>query len=341
MRRALSVALGSFMIIFASAVPALADPPGPTDYQSSVVAIVPATPGVEATMIGGDAFLQVTVAPGIHAVVLGYRGEPYVQFLPDGTVERNLVSPSTYLNEDRYAATEIPPEASHEATPQWEVVATTGSWAWHDHRTHWMNAARPPGRVPGDQILELDVPIVVDGTDVRITVTSVWLDAPSPLAGIIGAVVGLGFVIGLALWLGRPRGATTAVAVVAVIALGLGWWQVNSVPNETGPSALLYVLPAAALVLSAAGLLFSRSRLTTLGFVAAVPLAMWGYLKWEGVVRAIVPTNAPWALDRAMTSAAIVVGVVAAGLLLWAVTRGETAADDASAKRRATAEPAG
>ncbi len=335
-RWVMSLLVGSLMV-FGSAAPAAADPPGPTDYQSSIAAVVPPVAGVEATMIGGDAFLQIKVDPGIHVVVLGYRGEPYVQFLPDGTVEENQVSPSTYLNEDRYAETEIPDEASYDAEPQWEVVATNGRWAWHDHRTHWMNPARPLGSEPGDQILEAVVPLVVDETDVSVTVVSVWQEAPSPLAGIAGAIAGLALLIGLVVWLGRGRGATVAVATTALVALVMGWWQVTSVPNETGPSALLYLLPAAALVLSGTGLLLWRDRMATLGFVAAFPLAMWGFVKRDGIVRAIIPTNAPLPLDRAVTATAIVVGVAAAVLLFLAVSRG--GADIAT--RRAVEEPAG
>jgi hypothetical protein len=333
----MTLLVGSIIVV-GSAAPAAADPPGPTDYQSSISAVVPPVVGVEAAMIGGDAFLEIRVDPGVHVVVLGYRGEPYVQFLPDGTVEQNRVSPSTYLNEDRYAETEIPAQASYDADPQWEVVAGNGRWAWHDHRTHWMNPARPFGTEPGDQILEAVVPLIVDGDDVSVTVVSVWQEAPSPLAGVAGAVIGLGLMIGLVAWLGRSHGATVAVAATAMIALGMGWWQVTSVPNETGPSALLYLLPAAALVLSALGLSVWRDRLATLGFVAAVPLAMWGFVKRDGIVRAIIPTDAPWAIDRAMTAAALVIGIAAAVLLFWVVSRGGAAEVP---MRRAAEEPAG
>jgi hypothetical protein len=201
-----------------------------------------------------------------------------------------------------------------------------------------MNPARPLGSEPGDQILEAVVPLVVDGTDVSLTVVSVWQEAPSALAGIAGAVVGLALLVGLVAWLGRGRGATVAVAATALVALGMGWWQVTSVPNETGPSALLYLLPAAALVLCGAGLLLWRDRMATLGFVAAVPLVMWGFLKRDGIVRAIIPTDAPLSLDRAATAAALVVGVAAALVLFWVVSRGDAAA---APTRRAAEEPAG
>ena len=76
------------------------------------------------------------------------------------------------------------------ATPDWHVVAGDGSYAWHDHRAHWMNAFRPPGRRPGDRILESVIPLVVDGVPTSVRVASTWLPAPSPLPVWIGVVAG-------------------------------------------------------------------------------------------------------------------------------------------------------
>ena len=79
-----------------------ADPPGPTDYETAIVGIEPATPTIAVEMIGGDSFVQLTVQRGIEAVVLGYSDEPYLRFRSDGTVEENRLSPTVAQNKDRY-----------------------------------------------------------------------------------------------------------------------------------------------------------------------------------------------------------------------------------------------
>ena len=67
------------------------------------------------------------------------------------------------------------------------VVATGGRYAWHDHRTHWMNPVHPIGRQPGDEVLDGTVPLIVDGgaTDVRVSVR--WMPGPSPWPAVAGA----------------------------------------------------------------------------------------------------------------------------------------------------------
>ena len=71
---------------------------------------------MRAHVVGGDAFLELTVDEGTEVVVPGYGGEPYVRFLADGTVERNTRSEATYLNEDRQGAVELPAGADETMT---------------------------------------------------------------------------------------------------------------------------------------------------------------------------------------------------------------------------------
>ena len=177
---------------------AAADPAGPTDYLSEVVEIDPDSGGFEIEVIGGDSFVLLTVAEGVAVDVVGYSGEPYLRFLSDGTVEENRLAPSKYLNDDRYARDEVPEHADARAAPDWVVVARDGSYAWHDHRTHWMNEVPPPGRGPGDRVAEGVVPLLVDGAEVDISVVSVWQPPPSlwPVTG--GFTTGL-LLAGLAL----------------------------------------------------------------------------------------------------------------------------------------------
>lgn len=183
--------LGSVM--FTS--PAFADPPAPTDYQSEIASVEPLTPTIGTSIIGGDSFFELTVAPGTEVFVVGYQGEDLLWFRTDGTVWENQNSPSAYLNADRLGGGGIPATATADAEPDWTQVAADGNHSWHDHRAHWMQQARPFGLGPGDQILETVIPLVVDGTDVEVTVISTWQPAPSPLPGVAGFGVGVGLAV--------------------------------------------------------------------------------------------------------------------------------------------------
>ena len=65
----------------------------PTDYRSVIDSIEPEVDGVSVEIIGGDAFLQLTVEPGTPSWSRATQGEPYLQILPDGTVQENLQLP--------------------------------------------------------------------------------------------------------------------------------------------------------------------------------------------------------------------------------------------------------
>jgi hypothetical protein len=106
--RAVTVAAVVVALSVGHAAPASADPPVTTDYRSTVDAIDPAAHGVRAGVVGGDAFLELSAGDGHEVVVEGYQGEPCLRFHPDGTVERNLRSPATYVNESRDGAVDLP-----------------------------------------------------------------------------------------------------------------------------------------------------------------------------------------------------------------------------------------
>ena len=80
-----------------------------------------------------------------EVLVVGYQGEPYLRFLPEGGVLENRNAPTTYTNESRYGGDEIPAHASRTAEPDWVVLSDGHRWAWHDHRIHWMQRSRPLG----------------------------------------------------------------------------------------------------------------------------------------------------------------------------------------------------
>lgn len=311
-RRLLLTTAAGVATMLGIAAPVHADPAGPTDYRTEVVAVEPPTPTIEAGIVGGDSFVELTVAPGTEVFVLGYQLEDNLWFRTDGTVWENRNSPSTYLNEDRLGGGVIPPNATVDAEPDWVQVAGDGHFAWHDHRAHWMQEARPFGLGPGDQILEWGIPLVVDGVEVEITVISTWEPAPSPLAAVAGVVAGVA--LGAAAWfLRRSRLVLALAAPPVLLALTVGVWQFRSLPPETGPRLVWWALPAIAVVSLAVGLV-AASRSSTFVARAAMllvgaELAIWGFVKRDGLSAAIIPTDAPQALDRFATTLAMTSGV--------------------------------
>ncbi len=334
MRSLVAVAAGVVLAVWISA-PAFADPAGPTDYRSEVVSIDPPTDEIDVEIIGGDSFVQLTVQPGTEVIVVGYRGEPYLWFQPDGTVAENRNAPTTYQNVSRYG-TDAPPGADPDAAPDWHEVASDHRWAWHDHRTHWMQTTRPLGESPGDQILEAVVPLVVNDADVTVTVASTWQPAPSSVPAWLGALGGV--LVSVGWWATRRRGGPAMLWLVppAVLALVVGGWQYLSLPSETGPRLVWWALPAVALVCAVGAVVAERGAAGPPGAGSAgasgsgfwadaamvlvgVELAIWGWVKRDGLSAALIPTDAPGWLDRFAVAAALTSGVGFTALALWAL----------------------
>jgi hypothetical protein len=312
---------GTWLVITAPA--ALADPPGPTNYQSEVVEIDPAVSGFDVEIVGGDSFVLLTVDPGVTVEIVGYNGEPYLRVLSDGSVEENAASPSKYVNEERFGRVELPDDVDAMAAPRWEVVASGGSFAWHDHRTHWMNPVAPPGRGPGDQVAEGVVPLLVDGLEVDVTVVSIWQSAPSVVPIVLGFLLGAALVY-LVIRL-RPLAALVALGLAAA-ALVVGAVAFLSVPAETVPPWSLYLFPLVSFLIALAivypkllgrfGDTIRRQR-TLLLLLVALELVAWAILHWDWLWQAILPTSLPFWLDRFVAATVLVggAGVALAALL--------------------------
>jgi hypothetical protein len=183
-----------------------------------------------------------------------------------------------------------------------------------------MQRSRPLGLSAGDQILEAVVPLEVDGTAVDVTVVSTWQPAPSTLPMWLGGLAGIAIIAGA--WALRGRRARMLVGLPpAVVALVVGAWQFVSLPSETGNRWVWWVLPAIATVcaaIAAIACLQGRSFLAKAATVlVGVELAMWGWMRRDGLTAAIIPTSAPGWLDRFAVALAIVSGVGLTALMLW------------------------
>lgn len=315
------LALLALLGVLGTAGPAGADPAEPTDYRSIIQAVEPSAARAvfDVRIVGGDAFLEVGAEPGHEVVVLAYsatgdgRGEPFLRIRADGTVEENLESPYTYSIRDRFGG-EAPDGLEPAGPPRWDRIGSGGSYAWHDHRVHWMSPTRKPGIQPGDEVQSWTVPLLVDGAPV--TVEGV-LRLEEPVSALPWVAVGL---VGAAATVlaGRGRSTTVAAAVVtaaaaAAVAAGAGEYLVT--PDGAGANPLLVVLPALALVAALAGLVFRRTRLAVIGTLAAVAtLGGWAMLRLGVLVHPVLPTELPFVADRAITTLALGCAVGAAAL---------------------------
>lgn len=315
--RALAGAALALLAVIAAPASAFADPPGPTDFESTVVAVEPPADGFTATIIAGDAFFALAVEPGVRVTVAGYQGEPYLEFEPSGEVRENRNSPTYFMNRTK-GGDDVPAGVNADTAPNWVVVATDGNYAWHDHRTHWMGGT-PQGE-RGAIVARGTVPILLDEAPVDVRVDTRWLAPASPAPAIAGAA--LGGVVAVGYVLARRRAgiaADVALAVAAVLALVVGFVQFRSVPGVTGPSPFGWVLPGTALVAAVAGAVAARRpawSLLALGAhaLAGIELAIWAVGRRAGLLAAILPTDGPYWLDRGATTAVGVVGGAAAGL---------------------------
>jgi hypothetical protein len=334
-RRPLCLLAVAGVALLLGATPAAADPAKPTDYRSDITSIEPRLPGgVTAEIVGGDSFLQVSVDEGHSVEVEGYDGEPYLQFLDDGTVQQNQRSTATYLNEDRYGQIDVPESADNDAQPQWATVDDDGEYTWHDHRIHYMSPDLPRDVERGDLVLTNEVALVVDGAPTAIAI-DVFLEpaqSPLPWIGIGLAAAAVALVVG---W----RRRTLLVALVtagvgAVLAVIVGQGEVASVPSGVGESKLVLIVPVVGLVATlVAAVLLVRKKAALAGvalLAGAAALAGWALLRLSVLSKPVLPTDLPANLDRVGTTIAVAAAVAVAALTLHsgAVTPAPLTDDD-------------
>lgn len=301
--RAGAAVLAALTIIALLAGPAGADPPSPTDFRSEVDRIEPDTPGVRASVVGGDGFLMLEVDEGVEVEVPGYGGEPYVRFRADGTVEENRLSPARYLNESRDGSVEPPAEIDGDAEPEWEVVAEDGRWAWHDHRIHFMGSADSAPR----GVVEWQVPIAVDGADVVVHGEYQRLAAPSPWPWIaLAAAIAVAVALGAVRFLSPLSVAGAAVLFAGIGAVAVGVAQRGASPPGAPTSVLVVVLPVLA-VIAGVIVVMQRGRVlrAVAGLAGAALLGGWALTRLGVLTHAVLPTSLAPGVDRAVTALAI------------------------------------
>jgi hypothetical protein len=319
--------LGSFAALV-PATPAAADPPEPTNYRSEITSIDPSLPaGVELAVVGGDAFLELQVERGHTALVADYGEDPadpdarpYLRFGADGTVDRNRNADATAVNEGRYST--LAPGATGPA--DWEVVSTDGTYAWHDHRIHWMSS-EPPRAVAPDGTVDLGGPdgawevlLLVDGEATTVQGRLALLDAPSPLPwlALAGAVVAIGVL------LGRRRQQVPTEVVIAALAASLvagvaSWLELRAAPAGSGATIVGVAIAAAAAV--AAALALAGPPIARLGATAASAAGLLGWVvsRRTTFTSAVLPTPVP-GLDRTVTALALGLGLaLAIAVVRW------------------------
>lgn len=310
-----AVAVGLIVALTPSV--AHADAAGPTDYRTTIVGIAPQIDGLHVSIEGGDSFIRLTAPGDAEVIVYGYAGEPYLRFAPDDTIATNRLSAATYENENRFGVSEVPAFVDHQADPEWEQIGSGRTWAWHDHRSHWMAPEPPIGFEPGMSLPAQTIPITVDGQPVGITVETTLVAAPSWWPSAVGVLVGLQLVL-LGWWLG-PATATLTTLLIALAAVVTGAGQYLSLPAETGPLILWWLMPAIALVAGVAAVAtYGRSGLLTRGLLAlsGLQLALWAFSRRAVFSRAVLPTDIAFWFDRAATGAALAGGALVALLAI-------------------------
>ncbi len=182
-------------------------------FTSAVTSLQPQLAGLSVQVLAGDDELRVRNDTGRELVIQGYEGEPYLRFGANGGVFRNVNSPATYLNRERYGGVEVPAAASKDAEPDWERVARGRAYDWHDHRIHWMSTTDPPAvrKAPGEphHVFDWQVSGTAGATPLAINGSLDYTPPPAssfdPL--LIAPLVALALAGGILWWVRRSRRA--------------------------------------------------------------------------------------------------------------------------------------
>jgi hypothetical protein len=293
--------------------------PAATSYLARISS---APAGLEAKVVDGDQRLWLRISPGVVAVVLGLRGEPYLRFSSHG-VEINTRSVTYYLNRARPLV--VPAGVTRTTPPRWKRIASGRSTSWHEDRLHALAlAAHSSGNSFVGRWL---VPVVLDGKRTAIA-GGLWHAARPSLLWFWPLVLVLACVPALlhlpdARWDAAATAGLAALTLAAATAARLGR-ELYGRPNVS-TWQLVLATASCAVALGLGALFLCREWRAVAGVGIGIAgvyqgLALFGTLR-NGFVLAAVPA---WA-ER--TSA--VVSLAAGAALLVVVVLASTRAPEA------------
>jgi hypothetical protein len=247
-RRAAVVVAVAALLVAGGAAPADAHAVGgaqASNYQTRILSVQPAVPGLQVEVADAGARLRVRNRTGREVMVLGYAGEPYLRVGPAGVFE-NRRSPATYLNRVRINPAPPPPDASADAPPLWRRIGDADTVTWHDHRAHWMGTTDPPQvkAAPGRTQVVLpgwQVELQVGSQHVRVSGDLRWVPGPSPWPWLATAVAWLLVVVLAARQRRWPQllAVLTGLLIAVDVVHTVGIWNGSSAPASSKAAASL------------------------------------------------------------------------------------------------------
>ncbi|WP_189329535.1 hypothetical protein [Actinoplanes ianthinogenes] len=271
-----------------------------TAYRTTVTGISTPMDGLTVRTVEGGARLELTNDTGRPIEILGYSGEPYLEVRPDG-VYQNASSPAAYVNQTLAGDTPVPPTADVTTAPTWQRISTGTTVRWHDQRTHWLGATRPPQAVAdpdhAHRLREWAVPLRDQVRVFEIRGTLDYEPPPVTWAWWVGAVL-----LGLALT-ALVRFRSRWIAPLAVLAgLAVLTYAVTRGLDGAGWSGVLLLTGALAL---GAAWRHPPFYLALSGFVLA---AFAGFGSSDAFLAAVVPAVGPGWLARACVMVTLATG---------------------------------
>ena len=195
-----------------------------TNYRTRIERVSPRIAGLTVAVVEAGSRLELVNRTGKDVTIFGYQSEPYLLVKADGGVFENRRSPSTYVNADRQATLQPPPDADPSAKPEWREIDRGNVVRWHDHRAHWMGTRDAPAvrRAPSRThvvIPEWEIEVRVGSGRSVVTGDLTWIPGPSPAPWLLAALA-LG-VATIAVSLPRWGGRALAVVVGLLVVLDI------------------------------------------------------------------------------------------------------------------------